>query len=160
MKKKEKLIERVRKEGELQQVAALPYRYRSNGKIDFLIITSRRTKRLIVPKGWPMDGKPDRIAAAIEADEEAGVRGNIGHQPIGSFSYMKDIDDILVPVTATVFPLRVKKVKSRWKESASRKRKWMSAAKAAMVLSDRGLADLVRLAGAMLEKRSNATVIA
>lgn len=160
MKKKEKLVRHARKEGELLQVAALPYRYRSNGKIDFLIITSRGTKRLIVPKGWPIDGKPDCVAAAIEADEEAGVRGNIGRESIGSFSYMKDIGDILVPVTANVFPLKVKKVKSRWKESASRKRKWMSATKAATALSDRGLADLVRLAGAMLEKRSNAIVVA
>lgn len=153
-KKKEKLIEQARKQGALQQVAALPYRYRSNGKIDFLVITSRRTKRLIVPKGWQVDGKPDCVAAAIEAHEEAGVRGNIGDQPIGSFSYMKAFDDISLPVTASVFPLKVKKVKSRWKEDASRKRKWMSAAKAAALLSDRGLAQLVTQAAEMLDRRS------
>jgi 8-oxo-dGTP pyrophosphatase MutT (NUDIX family) len=153
MKKKEKLIEQARSLGALQQVAALPYRYRDNGKIDFLVITSRRTKRLIVPKGWPKDGKPDYVAAAIEAREEAGVRGAIGDQPIGSFSYMKDLDDIAVPVTAYVFALKVKKVKSRWKEDGSRKRKWMSAAKAAALLSDRELGQLVALAGKMLNKR-------
>lgn len=143
MKKKSKLIKQARKEGVLQQVAALPYRLRNNGDIDFLVITSRRTKRLIVPKGWPMNGKPDCVAAAIEAHEEAGVRGRIGGEPIGSFSYIKDLDDVSVPVTASVYPLRVKKVKSRWKESDSRKRKWMSADKAAAMLSDRGLAQLV-----------------
>ena len=153
-KKKEKLIEQVREQGVLQQVAALPYRYRNNGKIDFLVITSRRTKRLIVPKGWQMAGKPDYIAAAIEAHEEAGVRGNIGDLPIGSFSYMKEFDDIALPVIASVFPLKVKKVKSRWKEEASRKRKWMSAAKAAALLSDRGLAQLVTQAAEMLDRRS------
>jgi 8-oxo-dGTP pyrophosphatase MutT (NUDIX family) len=153
MKKKTKLIAQARKKGILQQVAALPYRYRSNGEIAFLVITSRGTKRLIVPKGWPMKGKPDCIAAAIEAHEEAGVRGDIVKQPIGSFSYLKDVDDVLIPVTANVFPLEVKKVKSRWKEDASRKRKWMSAAKAAEVLSDRGLAELVALADIMLDKR-------
>ena len=153
MKKKNRLVAQAQREGALQQVAALPYRYRDNGKIDFLVITSRGTKRLIVPKGWPMKGKPDCIAAAIEAHEEAGVRGHIVDQPIGSFSYMKDLDDILVPVTTDVFPLEVKKVKSRWKESGSRKRKWMSAAKAAAALSDRGLADLLELAALMLDKR-------
>jgi 8-oxo-dGTP pyrophosphatase MutT (NUDIX family) len=153
-KKKEKLIEQARKQGFLQQVAALPYRYRDNGKIDFLIITSRRTKRLIVPKGWPVDGKPDCIAAAMEAHEEAGVRGNIGNQSIGSFSYMKEFDDISLPVTASVFPLRVRKIKSRWKEDARRKRKWVSAAKAAALLSDRELAELVEQAAVMLSRRS------
>jgi 8-oxo-dGTP pyrophosphatase MutT (NUDIX family) len=153
MKKKSKLIAQARKEGALQQVAALPYRYREDGRIDFLVITSRGTKRLIVPKGWPMKGKPDCKAAAIEAHEEAGVRGEIVNQPIGSFSYMKALDDISVPVTANVFPLEVKKIKSRWKEGASRKRKWMSATDAAAVLSDRGLAELVALAGVMLDKR-------
>ncbi|MDB5526757.1 MAG: hypothetical protein JWM58_4520 [Rhizobium sp.] len=160
MKKKAKLIELAHKEGVLQQVAALPYRFRTNGKIDFLIITSRRTKRLIVPKGWPIAGTPDCDAAAIEAEEEAGVRGNIGNQPIGSFSYVKDFSDVLIPVIANVFPLRVKKVKSHWKERARRKRKWMSAAKAAAVLSDRGLAELVMLASVMLEKHSGRTVVA
>lgn len=155
MKKKNRLIAQARKEGGLLQVAALPYRYRDNGKIDFLVITSRRTKRLIVPKGWPIDGKPDCVAAAIEAHEEAGVRGNIGNEPIGSFSYMKDLDDVSVPVTASVFPLRVKKVKSRWKEGASRKRKWMSAAKAAALLSDRELAEIVTRVGTLLDKRTN-----
>jgi 8-oxo-dGTP pyrophosphatase MutT (NUDIX family) len=154
MKKKRKLIEQARIRGALQQVAALPYRHRGNGRIDFLVITSRRTKRLIVPKGWPMDGKPDCVAAAIEAHEEAGVRGTIGDRPIGSFSYMKDLDDVAVPVTAHVFPLEVKKIKSRWKEEGSRKRKWMSAAKAAARLSDRELGQLVALAGEMLNRRS------
>jgi len=154
MKKKTRLIAQARREGVLQQVAALPYRYRDNGEIDFLVITSRRTKRLIVPKGWPMKGKPDYRAAAIEAHQEAGVRGEIVNQPIGSFSYIKDVNDVQIPVTANVFPLEVKKVKGRWKEDASRKRKWMSAAKAAEMLSDRGLAELVTLAGAMLNKRS------
>jgi 8-oxo-dGTP pyrophosphatase MutT (NUDIX family) len=153
-KKKEKLIELAHRQGSLQQVAALPYRYRNNGKIDFLVITSRRNKRLIVPKGWPMDGRPDCAAAAIEASEEAGVRGKIGNQPIGSFSYVKEFDDLRLPVTAHVFPLRVKKVKSRWKEDGSRKRKWMSASKAAARLSDRELGQLVALAGALLGRRS------
>jgi 8-oxo-dGTP pyrophosphatase MutT (NUDIX family) len=154
MKKKDKLIEQARKEGSAQQVAALPYRQRGNGKIDVLVITSRRTKRLIVPKGWPMKGKADHKAAAIEAHEEAGVRGEIRNHPIGSFSYMKDLDEAVIPVTASVFPLKVKKLKPRWKEETSRKRKWLSATKAAALLSDRELGDLVARAAATLEKGS------
>jgi 8-oxo-dGTP pyrophosphatase MutT (NUDIX family) len=152
MKKKDKLIRKAKKAGVLQQVAALPYRYREDGLVDFLVITSRRTARLIVPKGWPMKGKSDCRAAAIEAHQEAGVRGQVGNQPIGQFSYFKDLDNIEVPVVASVFLLKVKRVKSRWKEAASRRREWMSASDAAAALSDRELAALVEQAGAMLGK--------
>jgi hypothetical protein len=144
MKKKNKLIAQAKKTGTLQQVAALPYRRREDGNIDYLVITSRRTRRLIVPKGWPMKGKADCIAAAIEARQEAGVHGRIGEQPIGSFSYVKQLAEMDVPVMTHVFPLEVKKVKSRWKEANCRKRRWVSAAEAATLLSDRELADLVR----------------
>jgi 8-oxo-dGTP pyrophosphatase MutT (NUDIX family) len=74
--------------GRAEQVAALPYRLRDEG-LEFLVITSRRRKRLIVPKGWPMQGKENSAAAAIEADEEAGVKGVIAASPVGSFNYLK-----------------------------------------------------------------------
>lgn len=145
MKKKDRLIKKAQRDGCLQQVAALPYRITDRGGIDVLVVTSRRTKRLIVPKGWPMPGKADCTAAAIEADEEAGVKGRIGDEPIGSFSYMKDLGSDAVRVTAHVFPLKVKKVKAHWKECKARKRKWLPAKKAAAKLDDRELGDLVNL---------------
>jgi len=150
-KKKNKLIEQARKSGGLQQVAALPYRHREDGNVDYLVITSRRTHRLIIPKGWPMKGKADRIAAAIEARQEAGVRGTVGERPIGSFSYVKQMEEMDIPVTAHVFPLEVKKLKSRWKEADCRKRRWVSAAEAAALLSDRELADLVQTVSLTLD---------
>jgi 8-oxo-dGTP pyrophosphatase MutT (NUDIX family) len=143
MGKKSKFRKMAARFGMVKQVAALPYRIRDEG-IEFLVITSRRRKRLIVPKGWPMRGKPDAAAAAIEADEEAGVKGRVKSDPLGSFEYVKDIGSDAVRVTTAVFPLRVKKIKADWKERTERKRKWLSAEDAAAQLFDDGLAGIVR----------------
>jgi 8-oxo-dGTP pyrophosphatase MutT (NUDIX family) len=65
-----------------RQVAALPFRIHS-GSLEVLIITSRDTGRFIIPKGWPMKGRADPDAAAVEAREEAGVIGKVHREPIG-----------------------------------------------------------------------------
>ncbi|MFB1024420.1 MAG: NUDIX domain-containing protein, partial [Octadecabacter sp.] len=70
------------------QFAALCYRIK-NEKVQFCLVTSRRSCRWIVPKGWPMNGQTPMDAAATEAFEEAGVRGKIEPRPIGVFSYYK-----------------------------------------------------------------------
>ena len=76
------------KKARLKQVAALAYRKHGKG-VDVLLITSRETKRWVIPKGWPMKGKKDWDAAATEAFEEAGIEGTIGHKSIGTYHYVK-----------------------------------------------------------------------
>ena len=82
IKKKEK----VKADSGQWQVAALPFRYVAPGSLEVLIITSRETGRFIIPKGWPMKGRADPEAAAIEAREEAGVVGKINRKPIGRYT--------------------------------------------------------------------------
>jgi 8-oxo-dGTP pyrophosphatase MutT (NUDIX family) len=41
------------------------------------LVTSRETRRWIIPKGWPKKGKSPDHSAAREAFEEAGVVGAI-----------------------------------------------------------------------------------
>jgi 8-oxo-dGTP pyrophosphatase MutT (NUDIX family) len=143
MGKKSKLRELAARLGSLEQVAALPYRFGEQG-LEFLVITSRRTKRLIVPKGWPMPGKTDASAAAIEANEEAGVKGWVSEEPCGSFEYLKAIDDDPIRISTAVYPLHVRKVKTHYKERKQRKRKWLCADDAATRLADQQLRVLVR----------------
>jgi ADP-ribose pyrophosphatase YjhB (NUDIX family) len=60
------------------QYAALPWRKRDDGATEILLITSRESRRWVIPKGWPMrDIKPGSCAAQ-EAFEEAGVLGMPG----------------------------------------------------------------------------------
>jgi 8-oxo-dGTP pyrophosphatase MutT (NUDIX family) len=73
-----------------------------------MLVTSRGTGRWIIPKGWPMKRKAPYAAAAREALEEAGVVGQIGREPIGSFSHKKLLKEGGVVVCEVqVFPLEV-----------------------------------------------------
>ena len=61
-----------RKTGEKRsQIAAMPIRRAADGSTELLLVTSRTTRRWIVPKGWPIKGLKDHDAAAREAYEEA-----------------------------------------------------------------------------------------
>ncbi len=73
------------------QYAALPYRVRDG--LELLLITSRETGRWVIPKGWPMKGKTAHAAAAREALEEAGLKGKIGKQSLGDYSYGKRLSN-------------------------------------------------------------------
>lgn len=66
------------------QVAALPYRFIGD-ELRILLVTSRGTRRWIIPKGWPMKGKKAHRAAEREALEEAGAKGRVSRLPIGSY---------------------------------------------------------------------------
>ena len=54
------------------QYGALPYRYTKSGAPEILLVTTRQTKRWIIPKGWPIKGLKPAKSAAREAYEEAG----------------------------------------------------------------------------------------
>jgi len=58
------------------QYGALPWRHGPHG-LEIMLITSRETKRWVIPKGWPMVGKKPHRVAEIEAFQEAGVKGII-----------------------------------------------------------------------------------
>lgn len=124
------------------QFAALCYRI-NDDKVQICLITSRRTKRWIVPKGWPMDGETPMDAAATEAYEEAGVRGKMHVRPAGVFSYYKTLSTDALPCLAVVYPMKVKKVLGRWPERNERKRKWLSRKKAAALVSNPELAAII-----------------
>ncbi len=127
------------------QVAALCYRGHGDDK-EVLLVTSRGTGRWILPKGWPMEGKNDADAAAQEAWEEAGVKkGQLDRAPIGEYSYAKELDDgELAHCSATVFPLKVEKLKSDFPEADERTRTWVSPDEAAEMVQEKGLRKLLR----------------
>lgn len=126
------------------QYAALCYRV-VNGKIRILLVTSRGTKRWIVPKGWPMAKKSPHEAALIEAKEEAGVIGRVRSEPIGNYTYYKVLSDgSQVACVGTLFPVHVKLLRAEYPEANERDRKWFSRKKAAKKVAEPELADLIR----------------
>lgn len=126
------------------QFGALCYRIRKK-KVEILLITSRNSKRWIVPKGWPMDGKTPAQCAAIEAWEEAGVTGVSDGQCIGIFSYSKETGDLgALPIVAMVFAINVEKLVQDYPEAHERKRIWVSRKKAAKLVDEPELSRIVR----------------
>jgi hypothetical protein len=127
-----------------KQVAALPYHVGADGTIRVMLITSRGTRRFVVPKGWPMRKKSGAAAAACEARQEAGVLGRTAKVPIGSFRYWKRLSIGFVPIIVRVFPMAVEEVLEKWKEDDARGRKWLRPDEAASLIDEPALASLVR----------------
>jgi len=114
------------------------------GKLEVLMITSRTSKRWIIPKGWPMNGATAAEAAATEAWEEAGVVGKPSDQCAGIYTYHKDLGGKSVPVVVAVFPVRVKKLKKTYPEAGLRKLRWMKPSKAAGLVAEPELRGILK----------------
>ncbi|HTH98094.1 MAG TPA: NUDIX hydrolase [Stellaceae bacterium] len=127
------------------QYGALPYRVTEQGHLEILLITSRGTGRWIIPKGWPMKDRKPAKAAEQEAFEEAGLRGDIGDKPIGTFTYEKflDVPGVSLPCAVQVFPLRVKRQLGAWPEDSQRRTQWFTAAEAAARVDEADLRALI-----------------
>lgn len=124
------------------QFGALCWR-REAGKLRILLITSRDTGRWVTPKGWPMHGKTPAEAAAQEAWEEAGVSGIVGPEAVGVFSYIKPLDRTRMPCLAMIFPLEVREIHKKWPEDHERTRKWFSPKKAAKMVNEHELKQII-----------------
>ena len=125
------------------QYAALPFRPGRNG-VEVMLVTSRETKRWVIPKGWPMKGKAPPEAAAVEAHEEAGLDGTISERAVGSYGYAKRLKDGNDrPVEVMVFPLRVTAMLDDWPEKEQRQRQWFAPAVAAALVDEAELKALL-----------------
>lgn len=126
------------------QAAALPWRRNSRGKVEILLVTSRDTGRWILPKGWPEGDETLCQSALREAREEAGISGAIGSKSIGSYFYDKILPTGMgMRCEVHVFPINVEKVGEKWPEKGKRVRNWVSPEKAARMVNEPDLAELI-----------------
>jgi Predicted NTP pyrophosphohydrolase len=124
----------------LRQAGALPYAL-VDGRMTFLLITSRRSGKWIFPKGAIEPGYTPWDSAANEALEEAGVSGEIEQVPVGS--YRASIgNDGTVLVDVDLYPLLVTQQHDSWREDQQRLRHWATLPEARRLLADRSLARL------------------
>jgi 8-oxo-dGTP pyrophosphatase MutT (NUDIX family) len=141
---KKKAVRKARKGERIRQVAAIPFRMREDGRVEVMLVTSRTTRRFIVPKGWPMKGKSGRKAATIEAQEEAGVSGKALKQPAGTYSYWKRMTNRFVRVDVVVYLLEVTEEMADWQEASARQRAWLPPVDAALLIDEPELSTLLR----------------
>ncbi|APZ53301.1 NUDIX hydrolase [Salipiger abyssi] len=127
-----------------EQIAALPMHWDKKGNLQVLMVTSRDTGRWVMPKGWEMDGKKPWHAAEIEALEEAGAKGYVSREELGTYRYDKLLDNgTALPCLVRVYPMIVDKLLRNWKERHQRKRKWFSPKAAAKRVHEPELTELL-----------------
>lgn len=99
------------------QYGVLPY-IQSGNKVKLVLITSRKSKKWIVPKGNRVLNKSKHATALQEAFEEAGLRGRLFEDDeirLKIKSHGKQVMLIL-------YPMRVQKMLRVWPERGERKR--------------------------------------
>jgi 8-oxo-dGTP pyrophosphatase MutT (NUDIX family) len=125
------------------QYAALPWR-KVGGVIEILVVTTRNTKKWIVPKGWPIGNKTPSECAAHEALEEAGLLGEVAAKAVGSFRYRKRRKSgEVIPCKVYVFPMRVAEQLNSWIEQGTREICWCSHEEALVRITNSSLRRLI-----------------
>lgn len=136
---KTKAKDRLRTEPDREpktQYAALPWRRSASGQLEVLLITSRESRRWVIPKGWPKKGGPEQTAVE-EAFEEAGVEGPPRRRSIGTFHYDKRLKSGRTQhVRVLVFPLEVRTEHTDWPEKGQREKLWTAPAEASQMVDE------------------------
>jgi 8-oxo-dGTP pyrophosphatase MutT (NUDIX family) len=127
----------------VMQVAALPWRHGEHG-VEILLVTTRTSKRWLIPKGWTMEGKADHEAAAQEAFEEAGVLGRADIQPFAHYGYIKALQSGKQRhVNVAVYAMLVSETLPTWPEQQERERQWIGAQDALRIIGEPELLPII-----------------
>ena len=142
------------KEKVFHQIGALCYRL-TDKNVKILLITSRKSKRWIIPKGWKLDKMSNRKSVALEAWEEAGVQGRVSDRSIGTYYYRKrsSKNDFLT-CAVKVFALEVKASKKKFPERGQRKLKWVNPALSIELVAEPELKMVIKKFAARVKKES------
>lgn len=137
----------------LIQYGVIPVRKAPDGAFEVLLITSRETRRWVVPRGNPIRGKSPAESAAQEAFEEAGIIGEVDPEAVGHYSYEKRRRiGIVVPAIVHLFRMSVADERDDWPEKGQRERRWFPAGQAAAAVHEAELAQLIRLVSGQSQK--------
>lgn len=142
-----------RQPGRRMQYASLPYRIRRDGEVQVRLITSRETRRWVIPKGWPMKNLSPPKAAARETFEEAGLMGTVAREPIGIYTYEKRLGTRSVLCDVLVFPLKVKRILHKFPERSQRLGFWFSVESAAAAVQEEELKALILDFGDLIARK-------
>jgi two-component system phosphate regulon sensor histidine kinase PhoR len=129
----------------LTQYGVIPVRTAADGGVEVLLITSRETRRWVVPRGNPIPGRSPTESAAQEAFEEAGILGPVDPDPVGRYFYRKRRrNGAVLPAEVRLFRMRVAEERDDWPEKGERERRWFAPQEAAAAVAESELAELIR----------------
>jgi 8-oxo-dGTP pyrophosphatase MutT (NUDIX family) len=118
----------------IRQAAVLAMRERQ-----LCMVTSRNGRRWVIPKGQIERHQTEADAAQAEAWEEAGIMGQVGTAPLGTFEYAKNGSKHHV----VVFSMDVTIEREKWPECHFRKREWVPVEVALLRIEEPDLRKLV-----------------
>ena len=125
----------------LRQAGVVPFRQRDKDTV-FCLITTSSGRHWTLPKGIIEQGDTARDTALKEALEEAGLRGTLVGDPVGSFEQTKWGQTFHV----CVYLMEVETADSVWEEKGFRRRRWCDADTALALVADRPVAAVLRRA--------------
>ncbi len=128
-----------------EKSAVIPF-LRDGNKIKIMLITSRRKKNWVIPKGGVAKSLSPAESAAKEALEEAGIEGTVFPFQIGEYQRGKWNSIYRIKV----FLFEIKNILPDWKEAAFRKRKLVSIKEANRLVDNPELTYLINQASAIL----------
>jgi 8-oxo-dGTP pyrophosphatase MutT (NUDIX family) len=121
----------------IEQSGVIPYRL-EQGKIEILLVSSRKKKRWVIPKGIVEPDLTPQDSAAKEALEEGGILGEVLPESVGTYIYEKWGGVCRV----VVFLLKVTSLEANWLENY-RERQWFSLPEARKRLEEAELKNIL-----------------
>ena len=109
------------------------------------------TKRWVLPKGHIGAGLSAPESAAREAEEEAGVKGTVGLESLGSYDYRKSESKGGGVRRVKVFPMSASLVLRDWQEMSMRRRKGMSFEVSSGAVAEPGLKEILARFGQAMQ---------
>jgi 8-oxo-dGTP pyrophosphatase MutT (NUDIX family) len=137
----------IKSTGAIRQAAALIVH---RGRV--CLVTASSGRRWIIPKGTLEPSQTGPECAAIEAWEEAGIRGRAGRCPLAKYAGTK----CGRPSSVAVYRLEVNRVEESWPERELRLRRWVSVTEAIGIIDVPEIRELLR--ELLAEKRTWPTV--
>jgi phosphohistidine phosphatase len=128
------------------QSAVIPFRFRRDA-LEVLLITSRRRKRWIIPKGIVEQDLTPIESAQKEAWEEAGVEGIVRGKSLGTYENEKWGGVCQI----AVYAMKVKTVHEDWPED-DRTREWVDVQTAAKRVREPELGAMILKMPAIVRK--------
>lgn len=114
-----------------QQAAAIAVR-RSGETFEVCLIRKKQSQTWGIPKGLVDPGDTHEETALNEAWEEAGLKGRLIGDVVGTYEYEKWNATFAV----AVYLMEVLEQHAEWQEAGFRERRWASFAEAASLLRD------------------------
>jgi phosphohistidine phosphatase len=121
------------------QSGVIPYRM-VNSKLEILLITSRKKRNWIIPKGIIDPGLSAEEAAKMEAFEEAGIEGDLFPVSIGDYKQRKWNGICHIKV----FIFEVNRIFDNWPEEDLRERQWFDFDEAIALIKNKSLKAIIK----------------